>query len=587
MNHFHKPDYWRSVAALGCFLILGAGGLRAKTIEATGVLGNSGEQGDTLVRFGKKSGAGTGVVFDAKGTLWSGAGDGELNRYAVDGRRIATYRTAPFAGRASRDTIVLADDRLLMKFGKKLFALPLDAGPEVEPTPLDVEAERLSFSMHKGWAAAAVGARVFWVNPAGETRDIGEAPGIVEDLEVGPDGGVYARILGRMLRVDGAAAQQENISQTVPGERPQWLNGYWYGHSWHGTIRRFNRGLEMDPGVVLGGNSGSFIGYVPGNYDLGNGTGMAWLGRNLFAVAGTTGTVQLLEWIPEDKRFDLIRRIGSVRNCMALGLDGEGRVWYHGGTWAWTDGPDVCLRDGIPGAGAPDGDAGQGSEAFAAVVLPNDVLLAPIAAKNGNGTLFGGVLTTRVNRTPSEVIPKDGVACAVVNWKKRSGLLMVNKTGAGVVMLVDQNSGKPQTKAGDVRLESTTPLKSLSSLASLDGENLWAAADGYIVEFARSGDAWKETRRWNSWAPDEASRFGTKLEVSMSDGRLWVADTERHRVLAFDAATGKLLAQTGKPDQKGSDLLSFDSPGVLAANGKRAVVFDSGNQRVIKLEWKD
>ncbi len=69
-----------------------------------------------------------------------------------------------------------------------------------------------------------------------------------------------------------------------------------------------------------------------------------------------------------------------------------------------------------------------------------------------------------------------------------------------------------------------------------------------------------------------------------TDGdHLWVADTTRHRVLCFSLASGAVLAQFGEMDKAGSDLAHVDSPEVLAGRGRRAVVFDRGNQRLVKL----
>jgi len=65
-----------------------------------------------------------------------------------------------------------------------------------------------------------------------------------------------------------------------------------------------------------------------------------------------------------------------------------------------------------------------------------------------------------------------------------------------------------------------------------------------------------------------------------------VSDRERHRVVAFDAASGKALATFGKADQKGTDLGTLAEPQVIAARGERAVAHDSGNQRLVKLVLK-
>jgi hypothetical protein len=54
-------------------------------------------------------------------------------------------------------------------------------------------------------------------------------------------------------------------------------------------------------------------------------------------------------------------------------------------------------------------------------------------------------------------------------------------------------------------------------------------------------------------------------------------------VLCFDQASGKPLATFGRVDSPGSEISHVNSPTVLAARGDRAIVYDSGNQRLVKL----
>ena len=110
-----------------------------------------------------------------------------------------------------------------------------------------------------------------------------------------------------------------------------------------------------------------------------------------------------------------------------------------------------------------------------------------------------------------------------------------------------------------------------------------AAGDGFVIQFARDGQNWKEQRRWNSFGPDNADKFGPAIFLAADAGRLWVSDTSRSRVLCFDQATGKLRGTFGATDSPGDDLAHVNSPTVLAARGDRAVVYDSGNQRLVKL----
>ena len=77
-----------------------------------------------------------------------------------------------------------------------------------------------------------------------------------------------------------------------------------------------------------------------------------------------------------------------------------------------------------------------------------------------------------------------------------------------------------------------------------------------------------------------------RVFIAADEGRLWAADAERHRVVCFNLGTGKPLAVFGICDKAGADLASLDRPQAIAARGRRAVVYDSGNQRLVKLALK-
>ena len=548
-------------------------GAHAESLQGCGVLGNSGEQGATLVRFGAKSAGGMGVVQDRFGSLWDRAGDGVLNRYAADGRQLASYPIASSPGRTAGDKAVVLGDVLLLKLDRKLYTLSLEAAPGRAPSPLPVEATRLSFGTHDGWAAAARGKEVFLINATGATRAVAVLEAEADDLEIGPDGGVYARLGGNLQRVDAAAA--ERGPWPSPGDRPQWLDGHWFGAAWHGTLRRFDAALQPDPGVVLGGASGSFIGYVEGNHELNNGCGLAHLGGSVYAASGMEGILHLMEWLPADRRFKIVRRIGAVPGCTGLAMDRKGRVWYHTGVWEWNDGPDAPLKHSVP----PPEDPGV----FGAAMLENDVLVAP-AMRWGKKALYAGKLDgPAAAQIDVEPLPADGVTCAVVTWGQRQALLVMNRTGRGVALEIGPD-GKFHSQSGAVELQTSVPLRELTSLASSGPDALLGAADGQVIEFARAGNNWREVRRWNSWGDGDEARFGDKVFLAASQGRLWVADTARQRVVCFDPSSRKPLAAFGTVDRPGNDLALLHAPQVLAVNGRRAVVFDSGNQRLMKLE---
>ncbi len=538
--------------------------LAAETLRCTGVLGNSGEQGETLVRFAAKPASGMGVVCDDLGSLWDRAGDGRLNRYSVDGRLLASYPLPPGGSSNDKDQLTLSGSTLLMKIGKKLYLLPAPSPPSSTPTELPVEVDRLSPSQHEGWFAAARNGTIFLVNALGETKPVASAVGNVQDIEIGPEGAIYVSGDGKMRRIDDSGAHEAG---QAPGDRVQWLAGAWFGSAWHGTLRRFDAQLMPDPGVVLGGASGSFIGYVPGNHELHDCRGLAHLRGNLFAASGTEGILHLLEWQPAARRFSILRRIGAVPSCSALALDGAGRVWFYSGFWEWSDGPDTPLRHSVPPPQAP-GFAG-------AVSLPGGNIAAP-GIRWGKPSLYYGKGDGPASLSEDIPLPKDAIACALTTAKDQPALMVLDATGKGRLLLIN-NEGKYEGDSGSCELPG---VSALSSLASGPGEVL-AAAGGKVLRFAAKEGGFQEKERWDSRDKD---RFGESIHIAADAGRLWVADTARHRVLCFDATTRKLLASFGKTDEAGDDLGHLNRPATIAARGMQAVVFDSVNQRLIKLE---
>ena len=561
------------VAAL---LGMTAASLRAEGISCDGILGNSGEQGATLVRFQGAAASGMGIVCDRYGSLWDRAG-AAVNRYAADGRLLASYKLPNAPVDRNSDTIALLGDTIVVRLGGQLYALSIDAAAGAEVQPLKIAADKLSFSAHDGWLAASKGAAVFLVNAAGEKKPLVTLKKNPEAVEIGPDGVVYVVLDWQLYRVVAGAADGIEPAGPQPGERPQFLDGYWYGSGWHSTERRFDKNLKPAPGVVLGGNSGSFIGHVDEQSEIVNGRGLARLRTDLFAMSGFGGIVHLLEWKPVEKRFLPIRRIGGLPACEAIGLDREGRVWCGSGQWDWADGPASPQRLGIQ---TPD-------KVFGLTTLDNGSLCGYGSVWGKRAMLFGTLdkeLVCRIIESET-ALPKEAVGVAVTEIDKRRSLMVLESGGKAVAVEVN-GDGSYKSDIGPVELITATPVKAWTSLAAPTKDALLAAGDGFVIEFARDGQNWKEERRWNSSGTSGqggTDTFGPTIRLTSDAGRLWIADTARSRVLCFDQATRKLLGSFGTADSPGDDLTHVNKPTTLAACGDRAVVYDSGNQRLVKL----
>jgi hypothetical protein len=301
---------------------------------------------------------------------------------------------------------------------------------------------------------------------------------------------------------------------------------------------------------------------------------MAKLRDGLFAVSGFGGTLHLLEWQGARQQMRIIRRIGAVPYCKGLGLDAGGNVWWHCGVWKWTDKPDTPLELGV---NAPE-ELGQ------ATMLENDDMVAP-GWMWGKPAFYYGKLTgeVRIDRIESGCGMKHGLAgSAVYKIQNKLLLLTIDQKGEGRAFNI-AGEGKYLSDAGAVALKTAVPVQEWTTLALKDASTLLGAGDGAVIEFASEGNDWKETRRWSSWGSGAAEKLGAKVFITSDAGRLWVSDTQRHRVLVFDLKSGQPLASFGTIDKPGTDLSSFAGPKMLAARGSRAVVHDGENQRLVML----
>jgi hypothetical protein len=563
-----------ALAVLTC--VLAALPLCAEVIRCDGVLGNSGEQGASLVRFeGSKPAFGLGVVADRYGTLWDRAGLGRLNRYAADGRFLAGYRI-PKERSVLNDAMTAVGDTLILCLDGGLHTLSIDAPPDSSSTPMKIDADRMSLSSHDGWVAASKGPAVFLVNAAGDKKPVVTLQREPHYLEIGPDGTVYVLQDGKVYRADAGDPAGQVAVGSSPGDRVCFLAGFVYGSAWHSTLRRFDSAWQPAPGVVLGGNSGSFIGHVDEQAEVVSPRGMAKLGPDLFAISGFHGILHLLQWREQEKRLMPLRRIGSVPTCSALALDREGRTWWRSGNWSWSDGPAAPLHYGIP----------EAENIFALTMQESDGLVG-YAWMWGKPTILFGKLDKEIRahriESPSILPREDAVAAAVVEHNRRRELLVLQRKGNVTVVSIS-DTGEYQRDIGKAQFRTEVPVNAWTSLAATGPDTLVAAGDSCVIELARDGENWKETRRWKSWGSDqENDGFDDPIWLSVDAGRLWVSDSEKHRVICFDLASRRKLAAFSFPEFKGDDLRSMNAPSVISARGRRAVVFDSGNQRLIKL----
>jgi hypothetical protein len=314
---------------------LWAGAVQAVELQFAGVLGNSGDSGGSLVTFAEETACGMGLTLDDARTLWERAGYRQLNRYALDGRLMASYPLPESTDRADQMTRV--GDVLLLKLRKALYTLPLNAPAGTQVQRLSGEADVLASNAIDGRTVIADSKGLHWLEAGTGARTLILKPAMqVQSLHLGQDGTIFGFGEGKVMAwLNGKALA--GFPKGFNGDRPQKIGRYWYSHSWHGTINRMNESFEPEPGVVLGGASGSFIGYMPASNDITTGRAMVHLQGDFFAVSGMGGIIQFLQWNDKETRFDVVRRLGAVPELKALALDTAGHVWTPLGSWRWDD----------------------------------------------------------------------------------------------------------------------------------------------------------------------------------------------------------------------------------------------------------
>ncbi|QDV41063.1 NHL repeat protein [Stieleria neptunia] len=533
------------------------GRAHAAELVFAGVLGNSGGSGPSLVTFADQPAAGMGPVIDEDAAIWERGGSTRLNRYALDGRLLASYPLPESTGR--NDQLTRVGPVMLMQIRTALYSLPLDAVAGSTPQRLDGKADVMSSNAFAGRVVVFETNRdqLFWFDPStGQRMEIAKPGMRVIALHVGDDGTVYA-FDGRQVQAWRDGAPVAGFPIGFRGERPQQIGRYWYAHGWHGTIHRMNERFEPEPGVVLGGASGSFIGYLPESADLANGRGLAHVRDDVYAVSGLGGVVQLLRWNDVEQRFELARRIGALAKLTGVALDERGDIWTPLGSWRWDD---TCEVPHTVGDKEPNVHAQpvvlNGQTLCVLRTHYRQVHLALGACIDSNG--WSRLETRRVDDLD---LAESVSGAAAIPSDDGLSLLVVRQDGQAVEMGITAE-GRQRSKPEPVTIEG---LNQCTSLAWFDGR-LVAAADGAVIAYQRDGDQrWTETSR--------IADYDGKAYVHSDGRRLAVCDSAGGTLRLFDADLSPVAAYDG-----------LDAPMHVAVSGDRVVVYEAGRQRLVKLQ---
>lgn len=294
--------------------------------------------------------------------------------------------------------------------------------------------------------------------------------------------------------------------------------------------------------MVLGGASGSFIGYLPVSNDLSSGRGMVKLRDGLFAVSGMGGVVQFVQWNEKENRFEVLRRIGGLLGLKALALDANGNIWTSRGSWRWQDEPHTphTLGDLEPSICAQPVVLG-GKTLCMLKKHYSYVQLArgPIIDENG--------LSHQETPGVKDFSVPENISGAA--WMDRT-MIVTSPNGAAFEIPVNeggQQSGPPKSI--------TLPgLKDCTSLAWFENKLLAADADAIVV-FERG---WKEVQR--------LTQHGGMVYIHSDGKRLVVSDPKAGEVSVYDSLNAPPVRYTG-----------LESPAHVAIEGTRVLVHERAN----------
>lgn len=133
-----------------------------------------------------------------------------------------------------------------------------------------------------------------------------------------------------------------------------------------------------------------------------------------------------------------------------------------------------------------------------------------------------------------------------------------------------------------MRIEGTA-LQSPTEIAALTDGRLLLADQGRILLLTSDGEKYRLHSQFSSWSDRPEQHFGQRLRLAVHGPWSLVSDTDRHRVVWLDWTRWRFLAQFGETDEAGDDSRHVSGPTFVALRGTRAVVADTGNQRVLKL----
>ena len=626
----------RRIASLLALWLLAQATASAAAIRAVGVLGNSGRAGPTLLRVGSMplERCASGVAIDDDLTLWVSGGDA-INRIGLDGRLVERFPLEPKGSVADSWAFARVGGKVFF-FGRKpdgkhaLFCLPMRSGAaakpvEVELPPLGNPHVRYALAPQPlGGKLVLAGQRdgrdkhqiiVYFLDPGKLALEEAFAvPGAYpQGLAVDPEreviylGANFGMFVGGVTHqnVFGIAAFRPDGTKADPSFPVQCMKtpalptqfrgvvslagGALWDTAWYGFLARLDLRARGEPGrVVEWHHELDYPTQVLGVLDCGRREAPSRV--PLLIATPMPDAVYFAVWMSEGEELRLVRRLGCLPVISSLGLSPDG--WVTASTartqlwWRWGDPSDAPPRKtDIHLAITPLFFRGEEALAIAAQYHLRNVGRMPIKSTVFSRRLGGRNEARRVGNVPFN---KPVGLSVRLEQGGQSGTLFVTDAATRQLwrtVLWLGNLTPDERRWQKVEIEGAE-LRSPTDVAALLDGRLIVADGGRLLGLRPSGEGYAADWELSAWGPGPADRFGPRLRMSLDGPWLVVSDTARHRLLWFEWQTRRLIAQFGETDRPGADAAHLDSPAQVCLRGTRAVVADSGNQRILEVRLR-
>ncbi|HLX22620.1 MAG TPA: hypothetical protein VKR38_04665 [Usitatibacter sp.] len=588
----------------------------AATIVPVGVIGNAGEAGGTLFVTDGSPESYSGCAIDDSSTLWLSGGSSIL-RVGLDGRVLSRIPVQPRGSYVDGTTFALAGD-ILYFVGRdprgeySLYSANVPGGtaatrvtafPHLGLNSRDamrIAAQPRGRSVLVAYQApAAQGITIAEFDPAaGALRPLGEVAGMRPESIILDTGNEAILVGGRVLSDNGKflagvaflRAGSLAATKTAPALQLVATPTSFLGrvslageHLWDtsdhfGFIARLGADYSRVPGVVMRWSHG-----------IDQPTQVISIAPKVVAIATSQPGNNYLARMEGDE-LALTGRIGSLPSITNVMLSPGGLIAVANGGreswWRWEDGSSAAPR-------FTDMSVARGTGFFSGDKL---VAFGDVQAKNAASSLVPLVFSSASSArnyaerpTGGEAIPGIRQPCCVTQVGasefRISTLLLDAATGELQRMEFARPSMAPV--AGTLAPVSVEGVKfsAPTGLVTLGDRRLLVADAGRIVTLVPQGDGYKLQSTWNN-AGGPGGALGSRVFVSAENDAILVSDSDKHRILWIDPATHAIRAQFGETGVAGNDLVHLDRPTSISVAGNRAVVADTGNQRVMKLELR-